>query len=71
MRNDQNTDNAAARRRYKNATAFVLKRYLFSNFPAHLEAEFQRHYNESSKPIAWRAMILGECIYLAFYFGMS
>jgi adenylate cyclase len=66
MRNDKTTDTAAAR--YKNATALMLKGYLFSTFPPHLEAEFQRHYNESSEPIAWRAMILGECLYLTFYF---
>jgi signal transduction histidine kinase len=68
MRNDKNTDTAGVGRQHKNATAVMLKGYLFSTFPAHLEAEFQKHYNESSEPIAWRAMILGECLYLAFYF---
>lgn len=39
----------------------------FPSFPIHLEQDFWRHYNEISASVAWGALVLGECIYLAFY----
>jgi hypothetical protein len=42
--------------------------YLFPTFPTQLESEFSQHYNESSASVAWFALLLGECLYISFYF---
>jgi signal transduction histidine kinase len=41
---------------------------LFPKFPAQLEAEFKQHYNNISASVAWISLLLGEAIYMAFYF---
>jgi signal transduction histidine kinase len=41
---------------------------LFHSFPKQFNDEFRKHYNEASSSIAWGALVLGECLYLAFYF---
>jgi len=42
--------------------------FLFPLFPPTLEDRFRIHYNETSAPVGWVALLLGGLLYLAFYF---
>jgi signal transduction histidine kinase len=42
--------------------------FLFPLFPPALEDRFRIHYNETSAPVGWVALLLGGILYLAFYF---
>jgi hypothetical protein len=42
--------------------------FLFPLFPPTLEDRFRIHYNETSAPVGWVALLLGGSLYLAFYF---
>jgi len=44
-----------------------MSRFLFPRFPAELEEEFSRVYNEQAAPVARIALMLGVTIYLLFY----
>ena len=43
-------------------------RHLFPPMPLAQESEFHRKYNEDSAPVARVGLIIGECLYVAFYF---
>jgi signal transduction histidine kinase len=48
--------------------AYWASRYFFPAFPTEHEGEFRDQYNENNARVAWMGMVIGECIYLIFYF---
>jgi hypothetical protein len=51
-----------------NGIARIVARHLFPTFPSNLEDEFKEQYNERSASVAWMGLVIGMCLYLAFYF---
>ena len=40
----------------------------FSTFPNELDVEFRQHYAKEQSPVAWFAILIGCCLFMAFYF---